>query len=149
MPASPPVSADSPAFVLLHYWAGAGREWQAVADLLAPTSRCLLPDLGGFGAAPAPAGGYSVDAYADSIAELIAQENLTRYVLVGHSMGGKFALALAARQPAGLVGVALLSPSPPSPEPMTDADREKSLFAYGKLKEAAKNLRQNHGPPAP
>ena len=149
MPAPPPVSADSPAFVLLHYWAGAGREWQAVADLLAPTSRCLLPDLGGFGAAPAPAGGYTVDAYADSIAELIAREKLTRYVLVGHSMGGKFALALAARQPAGLVGVALLSPSPPSPEPMTDEDRQKSLAAYGKPEEAAKTYAKITARPHP
>ena len=138
-----------PTFVFLHYWAGAGHEWQAVADLLAPDYRCLLPDLGGFGDAPAPAGGFSVDAYADSIAQLIADEQLTRYVLVGHSMGGKFALALAARQPAGLVGVALLSPSPPTPEPMTDEDRHDTLRAYGKPNEAAKTYAHITAQPHP
>lgn len=137
------------ALVFLHYWAGSGREWEAVANLLTPDYRCLMPDLGGFGDAPAPAGGYSVDAYADSVERLVAEAGLMRYVLVGHSMGGKFALALAARQPAGLVGVALLSPSPPTPEPMTDEDRHSSLRAYGKPAEAAKTYEKITARPHP
>jgi len=51
--------------------------------------------------------------------------------LVGHSMGGKIALALAARAPGGLAGVLLLAPSPPSPEPMTDEVRTRLLNSYG------------------
>ncbi|MBO0359423.1 alpha/beta hydrolase [Hymenobacter sp. BT186] len=118
-------------FVCLHYWAGSGREWEAVSKLLAPDFAVLAPDLGGFGEAPAPAGGYTVDAYTDQLAAYLANKKLARYVVVGHSMGGKIALALAARQPAGLVGVALLSPSPPTPEPMTEDNRQSSLRAYG------------------
>ncbi len=118
-------------FLALHYWAGAGHEFDQLAQLLRPDYRLLAPDLGGFGAAPAPAGGFSVDAYADAVATFIEAEQLTRYVLVGHSMGGKIALALAARQPAGLAGLVLLSPSPPTPEPMTEAARQASLRAWG------------------
>ena len=127
-------------FVCLHYWAGSGKEWQAVAELLAPNYRLLAPDLGGFGDAPAPTGGFTVDAYADEVAAYIAAQQLQQYVLVGHSMGGKIALALAARQPPGLVGIALLSPSPPTPEPMTEEDRQGSLRAYGKRQEAEKTV---------
>lgn len=127
-------------FVGLHYWAGAGHEFNTVAQRLAPDFAFVAPDLPGFGAAPASADGYSVDAYADFVAHLIAEQQPEQYVLVGHSMGGKIALALAARQPAGLVGVALLSPSPPGPEPMSDEDREKQVRAYGKPAEAEKTF---------
>lgn len=130
-------------FVALHYWAGAGHEFQAVADLLAPDYRVLAPDLLGFGSSEVPVTTtYSVDAYANEVARLIEENQVVRYVLVGHSMGGKIALALSARQPAGLVGVALLSPSPARPEPMTDEDRMASLKAYGKPEEAEKTFQK-------
>ncbi len=128
-------------FLALHYWAGAGHEFDQIAQLLRPDYRLLAPDLGGFGAAPAPAGGFSVDAYADAVAAVMEAEQLTRYVLVGHSMGGKIALALAARQPAGLAGLVLLSPSPPTPEPMTEADRQASLQAWGQAAAAEQTQR--------
>ncbi|TGE09589.1 alpha/beta fold hydrolase [Hymenobacter fodinae] len=141
---------DSLTFIGLHYWAGSGREFQQMAKLLAPTHNFLAPDLSGFGeSVPPVGGGYSVDAYADQIASFIADKQIARYVLVGHSMGGKIALALAARQPAGLAGVALLSPSPPTPEPMTDEDRMASMRSYGKLTEAEKTFSKITARPLP
>ncbi|MCC3156276.1 alpha/beta hydrolase [Hymenobacter sp. 15J16-1T3B] len=117
--------------VFLHYWAGSGREWSGVVEALEADYPCLTPDLGGFGDAPPPARGYSVEAYASEVEALIGQQQLTEYVLVGHSMGGKIALDVAARQPPGLRGLALLTPSPPTPEPMREADRLASLRSYG------------------
>lgn len=140
---------NSLTFIGLHYWAGAGHEFDQVAALLAPDYRLLAPNLGGFGGAPAPARGFAVAAYADAVQGFIEAENPGRYVLVGHSMGGKIALELAARQPAGLVGVVLLSPSPPSPEPMTDEDRQTSLQAWGKPAEAEKTVRTITARPLP
>lgn len=140
---------EFPTLVYLHYWAGAGHAWQGVAAALGPEYPSLAPDLGGFGGAPAPAGGYSVDAYADAVAAYLEEQKPPRYVLAGHSMGGKIALALAARQPAGLVGLALLSPSPPTPEPMTEQDRQASLKAYGKPAEAEKTFHTITARPQP
>ncbi|NVO84112.1 alpha/beta fold hydrolase [Hymenobacter terrestris] len=128
-------------FIGLHYWAGAGHEFDQIARLLAPDYPLLAPDLGGFGGAPVPPSGFTVAAYADAVQGFIEAECPGRYVLVGHSMGGKIALELAARQPAGLAGLMLLSPSPPSPEPMTDEDRQTSLHAWGKPVEAEKTAR--------
>ena len=126
--------------VALHYWAGSGRAFAPLAPHLASYAM-LAPDLNGFGEAP-PKPDYSVDAYADQIAELVAAHGMRRYVLLGHSMGGKIALALAARQPAGLAGVALLSPSPPTPEPMEEADRHAALQAHGQAAAAETTFRK-------
>jgi pimeloyl-ACP methyl ester carboxylesterase len=45
----------------------------------------------------------------DDAQSVIAASGYTEYVLVGHSMGGKVAQALAARRPAGLAGVVLVT----------------------------------------
>ncbi len=128
-------------YLALHYWAGSGREFDLLKPLLPPNTQLLAPDLPGYGSEPAPVGfDYSVKSYADWIAQYIASQQLADYVVIGHSMSGKFALALAARQPAGLRSLILLSPSPPSPEPISDEDRAASLAAYGKRAEAEKTF---------
>ncbi|WP_310394504.1 alpha/beta hydrolase [Hymenobacter sp.] len=136
--------------VALHYWAGAGREFDLLRPLLAPGTELLAPDLPGFGQqAPPPGFGYSVGAYADWVAEYVARRGLTEFTLLGHSMGGKIALALAARRPAGLRRLVLLSPSPPTPEPMTDDDRAAALAAHGDKQAAEQTFRKITQQPLP
>jgi len=128
-------------YLALHYWAGAGHEFDNLRSLLPEGTQLLAPDLPGFGDEAAPAGfDYSVDSYADWVAAYSREHQVGEYVLIGHSMGGKIALALAARQPTGLRGLVLLSPSPPSPEPISDKDRASCLASYGKLEEAEKTF---------
>ena len=132
----------------LHYWAGAGRAFDAVRALLPADASFHAPDLPGFGQQPAPPGfDYSVAAYADWVAGYARQKALGDFVLLGHSMGGKIALALAARRPAGLQGLVLLSPSPPPGELMTDEDRTAALAAHGLREEAEKTLQKTTGLP--
>lgn len=128
-------------YVALHYWAGSGREFELLTPLLPPGSRLLAPSLPGFGNQAAPEGfDYSVASYADWVAQYIADNKLEDYHLIGHSMSGKISLALAARRPAGLRGLLLLSPSPPTPEPISNEDRAASLKAYGQPAEAEKTF---------
>lgn len=128
-------------YVALHYWAGSGREFDLLPPLLPPGARLLAPDLPGFGSQPVPEGfDYSVASYADWVAQYIEENKLEDYHLIGHSMSGKISLALAARRPAGLRGLLLLSPSPPTPEPISDDDRAASLAAYGQPAEAEKTF---------
>jgi pimeloyl-ACP methyl ester carboxylesterase len=128
-------------YLALHYWAGSGREFEPLLPLLPPDSNLLAPDLPGFGDQAAPAGfDYSVASYADWVAQYIAEHQLVDYHIIGHSMGGKVAMLLAARRPAGLRSLLLLSPSPPTPEPISDADRAASLAAYGQPDEAEKTF---------
>jgi len=137
-------------FLALHYWAGSGREFDLLRPHLPEGSRLLAPDLPGFGAQAAPAGfDYSVANYVDWIVNYMSEQQVDDYQLIGHSMSGKIALALAARQPAGLRGLLLLSPSPPTPEPISDNDRAASLAAYGKPNEAEKTFHKITNQPLP
>ncbi len=120
-----------PALVFLHYFGGSGRSWDGVIDLLGGDYRCIAPDLRGFGQSAAPSDGYTLDDYAKDIAGLVVALGVRRYVLVGHSMGGKVALALAALQPPGLSAVVLIAPSPPTPEPIADEQRARLLASRG------------------
>jgi len=58
----------------------------------------VLVDLKGFGAAPRPDDGrYSPSDQADLVGRLIAERDLKRLTLVGHSLGGGIALLVALR----------------------------------------------------
>ena len=132
----------------LHYWAGAGREFDLLRPLLLPDTTLLAPNLPGFGGQPAPARfDYSVRAYADWVGAYVARLGLGDFTLLGHSMGGKIALALAARRPVGLRRLVLLSPSPPGGEPMSDDDRTAALACFGKAAEAKKTFDKITGRP--
>lgn len=117
--------------VFLHYFGGSALEWQAVMDELSGQYRCLAIDLRGHGDSDAPATGYSVPDMADDVIKLLRTMAVDDFVLVGHSMGGKVALALASQKPAGLQSLVLLAPSPPVPEPIPANDRAAMLANHG------------------
>lgn len=128
----------SPALVLLHLFAGSALSWEPVVERLAGRHRCVVPDQRGFGASPPPEPGATLADWADDVAELTAP--LGRYVLVGHSMGGKIATLLAARRPEGLAALVLVAPSPPTPEPIPD--RAAMLAALGNPEAAVATAHQ-------
>lgn len=93
--------------VYLHGWGRDSEDWIAVSDLAGEPD--LLIDLPGFGDSFTPEGPWSVRDYADFAAEIIAHYYPAGAVIVGHSFGGKVAIAIAARWPVlarGLVVVA-------------------------------------------
>ncbi len=106
-------------------------EWQTVMGHLADEYRCVAVDLRGHGDSSSPKTGYSVADMADDIQALIQEMAIQEYVLIGHSMSSKVALELASRQPVDLQSLLLLSPSPPVPEPISDADRRDMLETHG------------------
>lgn len=119
----------SPTLVLMHFLGGSHHTWFATLPWLDPHHLCVALDTPGFGDA-ADVEGYSVSAMADQVDATLREMQLEDCVLVGHSMTGKVAAVLAARRPAYLRGLILVAPSPPGPQPMTDAQREQQL-AYG------------------
>ncbi len=129
--------AASPTFVLLHFFGGSQREWSATTTILAAHHECITMDLPGFGDA-ASISGYSVREMLDRVLETIRSLELSRFILVGHSMSGKVALSLAALGEPGLVGLILVAPSPPSPEPIEEKNRQKML-GFGRNRADAEN----------
>ena len=128
--------------VLLHYFGGSSRSWQEMLPGLCGAYRCLALDLRGCGDSDAPQAGYEVHAQAEDVAAVLQECGVTRYVLVGHSMGGKIAMELASRRPPGLEGLVLLAPSPPIPEPMPEEKRQQSLAGHGKRSVAEKTVQE-------
>ncbi len=120
-----------PSLIFLHYFGGSSKSWTEVIALLSNDYHCVAPDLRGFGASDESAQNYTIEDYADDIEELTALLKIDNYALVGHSMGGKFALALAARKPKGLQSLILLAPSPPTPEPIPENERNRLLTTHG------------------
>ena len=120
----------SPALIFLHYFAGSSRSWTHVVASLVNARRCIRLDVPGFGRSP-PLAGFSVHQVAQVVAAQVAGLNLESYILVGHSMGGKLAMACAAARPPGLSGLVLVAPSPPTPEPMDDHERRRLLGSHG------------------
>ncbi|MDQ2753761.1 MAG: alpha/beta hydrolase [Bacteroidota bacterium] len=127
-------------FLFLHYFGGAASTWNEVIDCLQNEFRCIAVDLLGFGKSPLPGKTISVDDSANAVVELIGELHLSNFILIGHSMGGKIALAIAALQPEGLLGLVLIAPSPPSPEPMTDEERKEMNDAFGNKTKVEKLL---------
>jgi pimeloyl-ACP methyl ester carboxylesterase len=122
--------AGDPSLVFLHYYGGSSRTWKYVTSQLAPNFRTVTIDHRGWGGSDAPAEGYRLADLAADAEGVIAALHLQRYVLIGHSMGGKVAQLMASRQPAGLAGLGLVAPSPPSPMVMPAQAREKMAGAY-------------------
>jgi len=123
--------AGAPALVFLHYWGGSSRTWRHVTHALTPDFRTVAIDQRGWGQSDAPATGYALADLADDAQGVVEALDLERYILVGHSMGGKVAQLMASRRPRGLVGLALVAPSPPSPLGLPLDVREAMVGAYG------------------
>ena len=118
----------------LHALGGSGAAFRALAEHLDPGIRLITIDLPGFGDAR-DEHGYGVAAMADHVLAQIHRDGAARWVLLGHSMGGKVASVVARRalqgeDPVfGLAGVVLVAASPPTPEPMSE-DKRADMLAW-------------------
>ncbi len=121
-----------PTLFCLHALGLSAAEFAPLAALLRDDFEVVALDLPGFGDNSA-AKGISVEETVDSVIGAIRHRGSSRWMLVGHSMGGKIAtivaaLTLSGEAPVfGLHGVVLLAGSPPSPEPMPEEKREQMI----------------------
>ncbi|HEY8755576.1 MAG TPA: alpha/beta fold hydrolase [Candidatus Dormibacteraeota bacterium] len=92
-------TGSGPALLLLHGW-GARKELMAPIAERLQGFRTIVPDLPGFGATPAPPQAWGVGEYAAWVIALLDRLGVERAHIVGHSNGGRVAIALAAAHPA-------------------------------------------------
>jgi esterase len=91
-------TGDGPPVVILHGLFGSSRNWRSIAKALAPQYRVYCVDLRNHGQSPWAAS-MSYPELAEDVRMLIESEGLASPVVVGHSMGGKTAMALALAHP--------------------------------------------------
>jgi pimeloyl-ACP methyl ester carboxylesterase len=148
----PSIVDNKPLIIFLHYCGGASSTWYKLTSSDSSTSlRSLYPiaaiDLRGSGKSSGPlmenASDYSIPALASDI--VFALEQLQNrsdkqdrmdhgFIMVGHSMGAKVALAtlsgLSARLLGELKGLILVAPAPPTPADLPLKVREQQKAAY-------------------
>lgn len=91
--------------VLVHCWMCDRTFWSTQVPVLAKSYRAVTLDLPGHGAASAERAVWTVDAYGEDVAGLLAALDLTNVVLVGHSMGAPVSLRAAALSPGRVRGI--------------------------------------------
>src|SRR2546430_2276409 len=92
-------AADAPAIVFLHGLGSCADDWTWQIPAFERDHRLLLVDLPGHYRSPLPAGPLTIDVMADSVGALLTRLNEPPAHVVGLSLGGCVALALALRAP--------------------------------------------------
>ncbi|MGH7369967.1 MAG: alpha/beta fold hydrolase [Candidatus Methylomirabilaceae bacterium] len=85
--------------ILLHGWGASGDSLGGVARALEDRCRVLAADLPGFGWSAPPLVAWGSREYAAHVDALMERATLPSASVLGHSFGGRVALALAARYP--------------------------------------------------
>ncbi len=108
---------DGPPVVLVHGLAGSSiAEWYRVGPLLADRFRLIMIDNRAHGLSPRTRSRFEIEDEADDIAAVLDALDVGIATVVGYSLGGTIAQALAHRHPkrvAGLVLIATFSHHPP------------------------------------
>ena len=87
-----------PPLVVLHGLFGSGSNWRSVASALAAANSVHCVDLRNHGSSPW-ADSMSYLEMADDVVQVLDRLGLKRASLLGHSMGGKTAMAMALCHP--------------------------------------------------
>ena len=121
----------------LPYFGGNAHSWREVIALL-PEFECSAFSLAHIGIKD---GEYSIGNAIEEVETLLLSSATGEFLIVGHSMAGKFALGVAAKGADDLRGVVLVAPSPPTPEPIPDEVRARMLTTHGTREAALVTIR--------
>jgi pimeloyl-ACP methyl ester carboxylesterase len=98
--------------VLLHCFTCSLRWWEPVAREMARDHRVVRLDLLGHGGSEKPKEGYSMENQARLVEQALDRLRVRRATVVGHSMGGAVATALAERAPERVERVVIVDSNP-------------------------------------
>ena len=102
---------NKPPLVLLHGLMTNGLCWTDLARALENEYDVIMPDARGHGKSSIPDVGYRYEEHAGDVIGLIKALNLTRPVLLGHSMGGMTAVMAASQNPRLFSALVLADPT--------------------------------------
>ena len=111
-----PKSQDGDVVLLVHGYGGDRNSWLFLQEPLAARYRVYALDLPGHGTSTKDVGEGSVSVLADAVTGVLDALGAERAHLVGHSMGGAVALAVAAQHPERIASLTLIAPSGFGPE---------------------------------
>jgi len=95
--------------VLLHGFLENSTMWSELKPMLLNNNRIICIDLLGHGQTPCLGYVHTMSAMADAILAVIKHLDIAKFKVIGHSMGGYVALALAEKIPKAILGVCLMN----------------------------------------
>jgi pimeloyl-ACP methyl ester carboxylesterase len=98
--------------VLIHCYTCSMNWWDRLAPLLTKRHRVIRVDLLGHGGSDKPGAGYSIEDQASALAEALAKLGVVNATVVGHSLGGTVATALAEQSPRLASRVVIIDQAP-------------------------------------
>jgi pimeloyl-ACP methyl ester carboxylesterase len=94
-----------PALVFVHGWTIDSSYWQAQVPVLARTHRVVTLDLAGHGRSGRERKDWTVAAFGQDVRAVVEALDLSRVILIGHSMSGNVILEAAKAMPGRVAGL--------------------------------------------
>jgi esterase len=111
---------SGPPLIILHGLYGSSDNWVTIAKNLSDIFTIYLPDQRNHGQSP-HSDIHDYDSMRDDLFELVTDLKLKRFLLAGHSMGGKTAISFALKWPEMISGLLIADISPFSNENTIDS----------------------------
>lgn len=114
--------------VFIHGFCETRDMWFPFVEPLAKDYRVFCVDLPGYGESPIESTELSLETVADQLANWFTSEGLEKAVVIGHSLGGYVALALAERHPHLIHGLGLFHSQAMADDEESKHKRDKALL---------------------
>jgi pimeloyl-ACP methyl ester carboxylesterase len=116
--------------VLLHGYCGSSAYWEPIVDELEQYVRIIAPDARGHGRSSATNEDiYTMEMYAEDVAQMLITLQIHNAVLLGHSLGGYITLALAEMYAKKLSGFGLIHSTALEDSEAAKQNRDKAVAA--------------------
>jgi pimeloyl-ACP methyl ester carboxylesterase len=114
--------------ILLHGFCENKSMWFPYANKLTEQYQIICPDLPGFGESLLPNKDITLEEIADELADFMSEIKVEKCVIIGHSLGGYVALALAERHPNLIQGLGLFNSTAMDDDEEAKHRRNKSIL---------------------
>jgi pimeloyl-ACP methyl ester carboxylesterase len=115
------LQGEGPCLLLLHGYPDNHWVWSDLAVAWKKQFKLLIPDIPGLGKSDTPGSNPSIATLAEFIFQILIHENIEKCILIGHSMGGYVAIAMAQMKPYAFEKIILVHS-----HPFADTQRKKN-----------------------
>ena len=121
------VSGSGIAIVFLHGFLEDSDIWNAYNNQLRDSFNILTIDLPGFGKSEVIEKTHSMGLMAEVVSMVLETENISEYIIVGHSMGGYVGLSLIRNSKSGCRGLVLLNSQAAADDEVARRNRDRTI----------------------
>ncbi|HBR53652.1 MAG TPA: alpha/beta hydrolase [Flavobacteriaceae bacterium] len=127
---------NGPVLMLLHGFLESSTMWDSLLPEITKTYRVITFDFPGHGKTPSISKVHGMELFAEITSALLAQLGIAEATIIGHSMGGYVAMAMAEKYPGQIKKLILLNSTPAPDSQARIENRERALALVPKAKDA-------------